>query len=113
MQAIGPEHSRFDFQGPAYMVRKGSRKLAQYPTERGVEYRYFDLASDPHERQDLYPMHAEQAADLRALLESHQANSAALRAAIAAGAQPRAEAPPPPQLDPQQEEKLRALGYLE
>jgi arylsulfatase A-like enzyme len=111
--ATGPEHSRVEFRGPAYMVRRGNRKLARYPTENGVEYRYFDLASDPLEQRNLYPTRASEAADLLELLESNELHSAALRARIAAG-KPSADSPArPPVLDPQQAEKLRALGYLD
>lgn len=111
--ATGPEHSVVGFRGPAYLVRKGSRKLARYPTENGVEYRYFDLANDPLEQRDLYPTHASEAADLLELLESNQARSDALRAQIAAGAPIGDVQPRQPLLDPKQAEKLRALGYLE
>ena len=90
--ATGPEHSRVEFRGPAYMVRKGSRKLARYPTQGGVEYRYFDLASDPLEQRNLYPTHASEAADLRELLEKNELRNDALRAQIAASARHRRHA---------------------
>ncbi len=111
--ASGPEHTLVRFMGPAYMVRAGTRKLARYPTQHGFEYRYFDLASDPLEQFNLYPSHASQAADLMQLLEGNLAQGTALRAQITKGAPTDDVQPRRPQLDPAQEETLRALGYLE
>jgi len=110
--ATGADHRPVGFRGPAYLVRQGDRKLARYPTEHGVEYRYYDLASDPREQTDLYPAHAAQAADLVELLESNLAHGAALRNELAAQASGADTPVRRPELDAQQAEKLRALGYL-
>jgi hypothetical protein len=98
------------------MVRLGSRKLARYPDGAGgFRYELYDLAIDPGERHDLLPGDPGAAADLRPLLDGYEAAGVAQRARVEAATSVGAggaalEAAP---LDPQQEQKLRALGYLE
>lgn len=107
--SLGPDRSIKIFEPPAFLVRIGDRKLTRYRNEGdGLSYEYYDLASDPEERRDLYRSHADEAADLFELLESYEERGRALRARIDRG-EPDSQAV---ELDPRQEEKLRALGYL-
>jgi hypothetical protein len=96
------------------MVRVGSRKLARYPDGAGgFRYELYDVSSDPGERHDLLPGDPDAAADLRPLVDGYEAQGAAERARIDAAT---GIAPAPAEsvtLDPEQERKLRALGYLE
>jgi arylsulfatase A-like enzyme len=113
--AMTAERRPVDFPVPAFMVRVGSRKLSRYPDgSGGFRYELYDVASDPGERRDLLPEDPGAATDLRPLLDGYEAASAAHRARVDAatrgGAAPAAAGVP---LDPQQEQKLRALGYLE
>jgi arylsulfatase A-like enzyme len=109
--ALGPERSLRRFLAPAFGVRVGDRKLARYRSDDGgFRYEYYDVAADPGERHDLYESRAAEAADLRALVDGYEARSLAQRRRLGRGE------PAPPErvfLDPRQEEKLRALGYLE
>ncbi len=103
-----------DFPAPSFMVRRGSRKLLRYPDGTGgFRYELYDVASDPEERLDLFPSGAASDVELRELLDGYEARSEQRRAAIGGPAlspAPHAESVP---LDPAQEQKLRALGYLE
>jgi len=112
--ALAAEQRLIAFPAPSFMVRRGSRKLLRYPDgSGGFRYELYDVDSDPAERHDLYPKQAESAADLRALLDGYEARSEARRAGIGDSSRlgaPQTESVP---LDPAQEEKLRALGYLE
>jgi arylsulfatase A-like enzyme len=108
--AFGPDRELLPFLAPAYLVRVGDRKLARYRTQDGgFRYEYYDVAADPREEFDLYPSRAEEARDLRGLLEGYAQRGRA------SGTRIDREAPadtPPLILDPEQEKKLRALGYL-
>ena len=91
---------------PSYSVRLGSRKLVRVRDGAGFRDAYYDLARDPGERIDLLPADPAAAADLRALLDAHLERLAELRGAVRGGAGERP-------LDPEREDALRALGYLE
>jgi arylsulfatase A-like enzyme len=108
---LGADREMQTFLAPAFLVRVGDRKLARYRTEHGgFRYEYYDVAADPLEAVDLYPSRAEEARDLWKLLETHEQRGRELRARI------DRDAPAGTQrviLDPKQEEKLRALGYLQ
>lgn len=86
---------------PTLAVRRGTRKLIREPGPDGDRYAYYDLATDPDERVDLFAAQPEQAADLRALLDGYLAETA-LPAST-----------PDDDLDPAHQAALRALGYLE
>ena len=96
---------------PAFLVRVGSRKLVRYRTADGeFRYEYYDVAADPLERSDLYPSRAEELRGLRGLIDLYDERGRETRARLDLGA------PTQPQrvlLDPRQEAKLRALGYLD
>ena len=96
------------------MVRRGSRKLLRFPDGDGAfRYELYDVAIDPSERIDLYPSEGGSAADLRALLDGYEARSDARRASLGDPTRPGAAHAESVPLDPAQQEKLRALGYLE
>jgi arylsulfatase A-like enzyme len=101
----------FPVPAPSYSVRRGFQKVARVRTRDGFRYEYYDLARDPREREDLFATRGKEVADLVALLDGYERSSAALRERAEAGAA-RAGVPEI-RLDPAQEQKLRALGYLE
>jgi hypothetical protein len=109
--ALGPERRMQRFFPPAFLVRVGSRKLVRYRTADGeFRFEYYDVAADPLERSDLYAERAEELRGLRGLIDLYEERGSAARARLDLGA------PTQPQrvlLDPRQEQKLRALGYLE
>ena len=108
--ALGPGRAMRGFWAPAYLVRVGDRKLTRYRTGNGdYEYEYYDLAGDPMERENLYAVRPEEARDLLGLLEGYEERGRQLRARIDEGGSAESQAV---ELDPRQEEKLRALGYL-
>ena len=72
-----------------------------------------DLSVDRGEQQDRYASEGEEAADLRRLLDGYEAAGQAHRDRIDASSGNAATPPETVQLDPAQEQKLRALGYLE
>jgi arylsulfatase A-like enzyme len=77
-------------------VRRDRYKL-YYDSLARAKYRLFDLAADPRELRDVSSAHPELAAELRAVLEA--------RHLVVPG-----EAPA--ELPPDEQAKLRALGYL-
>jgi arylsulfatase A-like enzyme len=100
------------FRPPIFSVQLGTRKLIRERTDDGYRYEYYDLAADPHEQHDLYPTRAAEAADLAALIEAYPQER------LREFSERTGKAPRPPgqrdlQLDPQHEEKLKALGYVE
>ncbi|MEE9608922.1 MAG: sulfatase [Myxococcota bacterium] len=99
---------------PTFSVRVGDRKLVRYRRGKGVGYAYFDLASDPGERVDRYAAMRDRVGDLRELIDAYPEAAAATKRALSGkkGALSRREQAPFA-LDPEREEKLRALGYLE
>jgi arylsulfatase A-like enzyme len=108
--ALGPDRSLRRFHPPAFLVRVGDRKLVRYRTKGGrYRYEYYDLATDPDELDDLFKTRPLEALDLHQLIESYEERNRKLRASLDRGDSPESQAAP---LDPRQEEKLRALGYL-
>jgi arylsulfatase len=108
--ALGPDRSTLAFHPPAFLVRVGDRKLTRYRNGAGGHrYEYYDLATDPEERSDLYAARPEEARDLFQLLDRYEESNLSLRAELDRGESPESQAV---ELDPRQEEKLRALGYL-
>jgi len=106
--SLGPDRSFVPFHPPATLVRLGDRKLARYRQGDVHRYEYYDLSSDPMEQRDLYATRASEAGDLFRLLEGYEERGRALRARIDRGQTDGQDV----DLDPRQEEKLRALGYL-
>ncbi len=93
---------------PTLAVRVGERKLIRFREAGGFRYELYDLAQDPREQRDLYPAQGASASELRELLDAYEQDALARRRALLRG-DPR-EAPA---LDPDREQGLRALGYLE
>jgi arylsulfatase A-like enzyme len=96
-----------DVPRPGFAVRVGSRKLIRYRDGDGFRYSYYDLDSDPGEERDLYREDPESSRDLRRLIEEYVEATAELKDRLSGdrsgGAGP---------LDPEREERLRALGYI-
>jgi arylsulfatase A-like enzyme len=112
--AWGAHMKWLPFRPPAYSVRVGSRKLAPYRTEDGYRFEFYDLERDPREQHDLYPSDPEAAADLLALIDDYERRSSEMRSRIDAAAGAVGDsAPRKTFLDPEQEQKLKALGYIE
>jgi arylsulfatase A-like enzyme len=101
---------------PGLAVRLGDRKLIRDPQPEGVVYRYFDLARDPGERADRYAAAPGEAADLQRQLDGYRRSArtaaAELRRRHSTTPEDR-EVVPEAAPDLLQEERLRALGYVE
>jgi arylsulfatase A-like enzyme len=97
------------FQPPSVSVRVGSRKVTRIRERGGFRYEYYDLSEDPGEQRDLYPRRRDEASDLVALLERYEDERRARSRELLGEEEPHA---PSLRLDPEREEKLRALGYL-
>lgn len=95
---------------PTFAVRRGHRKLIRYLDGPGHRYSYYDLANDPRERYDLYSQMPQVAAELREMIDRYQPVSEALRAALQVEPADHADEE---EIDPEREEKLRALGYID
>ncbi|MFP6627482.1 MAG: sulfatase [Myxococcota bacterium] len=97
---------------PTLALRLRGRKLVRSRTdsEDPTRYRYelYDLVADPLERNDLYPHDPSAADDLLRILRRYER---AVKGRHARLASPATDSEP--RLDPDLEEKLRALGYLE
>ncbi len=103
------------FAVPAYAVRSGSWKLMRVTRGDQTTDQLYDLAADPHERSDLSTRQSERVQNLSLLLARYEAQSAQLADALQQQAG-RAGVPSEPAealLDPEREEMLRALGYIE
>ena len=99
---------------PTLAVRVGSRKLIRFRRGGGFAYAYYDLAADPEERFDRHGDHPEEARDLRALVDAYAERARAMQSAREqARGGPGAPDTVPATLDPEREEKLRALGYVD
>jgi hypothetical protein len=85
------------------MVRADPWKLVYVPTRNGASRRLYDLRSDPGEERDLSAIEPEKADELQVLLDTIRLNDT--RATGAANTES-------PEITPEMEEKLRALGYL-
>jgi arylsulfatase A-like enzyme len=97
------------FEPPAISVRSGSRKASRIRDGGGLRYEYYDLSEDPGEQRNLHPERRGEASDLFGLLDAYEAERRARSQKLLGELEPRA---PALRLDPEQEEKLRALGYL-
>jgi arylsulfatase A-like enzyme len=100
------------FLPPSFSVREGNRKMTRYPDgEGGFRYEAYDLEGDPGETNDLIRTNGAVFPDLRSLLDGYEDSAKRGIAALRSG-----EALPagsPLVLPADQEEKLRALGYLQ
>ena len=109
--ALGPQRVLQSFPSPSFLVRVGGIKLARYPRDDGgIDYELYDVRSDPHERENLFDPDSDTSRQLIELVESYDERGKRLRAEFQRGAP--MEPPVEVFLDPRQEKKLRALGYL-
>ena len=92
------------FSVPAFALRSGSWKLMRVTRDGEVIDRLYDLAADPSERSDVGAREVERTRALSLLLTRYQAEAGR------AGAPSEPSAVP---LDPEREDMLRALGYIE
>ena len=102
------------FSVPAYAVRSGSWKLMRVTQDGKAIDRLYDLAADPNERSDVGTREPERRQALSLLLARYEADAAQLASALRqkqgrTGAPGELAAP----LDPEREDMLRALGYIE
>lgn len=107
----GGVFSKFD--APAFGVRQGMRKLARYNTADGVRRsECFNLAKDPDEHDNFCVDSALEPADLALALDEYPRVVEKRRNLLTPTAEPESVEEIVP-LDSRQEQKLRALGYLE
>ncbi len=92
-----------EFEAPAHAVRRGSQKLIRLRRNGRQEYRFFDLATDPMESRDRSGDHPERVQELAAEIE--RLDQTAIKKEV--------ERVPTLEVDPEREDKLRALGYIE
>ena len=97
------------FEPPSLAVRLGNRKLLRYSSAGEITYEFYDLKADPGEQNDLYGTGSESASDLRTLLDDYELGVRARRAELGSSAGTAR----PVLLDPDREQKLRALGYVD
>jgi arylsulfatase A-like enzyme len=101
-------------QTPTIAVRLGDRKLVRHPKWDAHGYKFYDLESDPREENNRYPELREEVADLQELLDTYLVRAEEQREAIARREREEAlERESDLSIDPEREEKLRALGYIE
>ena len=101
---------QFAVRQPTFAVRRGHRKLIRYREgPHGFRYAYYDLSSDPRETRDMYAQLTEAASDLRELLDHYRPVAEKLRASLWKDTDTVVE----DEIDPEREQKLRALGYID
>lgn len=110
--ANGPDGELIEFFAPALSARQGQRKVARYQNKEGAwRSECYDLTKDPGERTDLCATGAEPA-DLGATLDAYRDTATRHRAQLLPSDEAQTAEPSKVPLDPEQEEKLRALGYI-
>ncbi|MBW2288692.1 MAG: sulfatase [Deltaproteobacteria bacterium] len=97
---------------PALSVRQGDFKLIRYQKDGAEHFEFYDLASDPDEANDLYSADDTRQLRLREHLVRYLKESSVRRRALA-GAGSESHESPLFTPDPDTEETLRALGYIE
>jgi len=103
------------FSVPAYAVRSGSWKLLRVTRREKTIDHLYDLAADPNERQDQAARQPKRLRELSLLLARYKLQSANLASALRPkkGGEGAPSEPGSVPLDPEREEMLRALGYIE
>jgi len=111
-QIANRKFSRFGV--PSFNVRSGDHKLARYRTGDESHYEMYDVASDPGETDNIYRPDAAEAQRLQSFLTDYQQQAQQWRSRLMTDntGQTGVASVPSVGLDPEQEEKLRALGYL-
>ncbi|MED5262253.1 MAG: sulfatase [Myxococcota bacterium] len=109
--ALLPDGTTRKAMTPGIGVRLGNMKLARYTAGEGeYVYEYYDVVADPAEENDLSASRPEEVEVLRAMLDRHEEDRARFLEEIQGGKPAENKAGP---LSPDQESKLRALGYIE
>jgi arylsulfatase A-like enzyme len=98
------------FETPALSVRLGDAKLIRHRREGREVLALYDLATDPGERRNLAADEPAELERLRTLLDRHERGARDWRRALGDGGAPIDRTLP---LDPDREEMLRMLGYIE
>jgi len=106
------------FERPAFSVRVGNKKLARYLDHGKPGYEFYDLAADPQEHHNLWAKHSSEATAMATELEHYAERAAKKRKTLKtlitkSSANSALSNEEKVILDPAQEEKLRALGYLQ
>lgn len=100
------------FPTPSFMVRLGDLKLSRYPQSPDkIRYELYDLSIDPKERNNIYAGSRKRAEPLVELAEEYDRRGRRIRTEAGAGEED-AEGQRV-RLELRQQEKLRALGYLD
>jgi len=95
---------------PALSVTAGDHKLIRYFEDGTERFEFYDLAADPNELNDRYSPDGTEPLRLRGLLLRHLEETAAQRRDLVGV---ESETSPLFDPDPDTEETLRALGYIE
>jgi arylsulfatase A-like enzyme len=95
---------------PALAIRLGDRKLIRYRDASGERLLYFDLSTDPGELQEL--SEDGRASELLELSREFEAEAAEQRMQRLRNSETLGEGDPP-LMDPEREDMLRSLGYLD
>ena len=91
----------------AIVVHDGDRKFIRRSNQK---HELFDLAEDPGEKKNLWSPSHEATSELIELTDGYKKKGAEVRATLEAETGPTA---PAQVLDPAQQQKLRALGYID
>ena len=111
--AIGANYELAEFARPAYLLQIGMQKLMQYRRRGGFEYEYYDLTKDAGERHNADDPTAGHIAIMHERLAKYENDCIATAVTLSTQSRStRATTPKAMQLSPSEEEKLRALGYL-
>jgi len=94
------------------MIQVGDRRLSRYRSGADFTYEYYTLSDDPFEHRNRYADGTDAAQALRAQVDQYELNCAAMAASLAGSDDAVARTPSAVRLEPADEEKLRALGYL-
>ncbi len=102
---------------PSLAITRWPLRLVRIQTAQGPRHSLFDLTADPHEKTDLWQSRGGEVSDLLHNFDIYQSSCDRIRRTLWQGAGTRVPgapgAPGLPSIDKAQEEKLRALGYLD
>jgi arylsulfatase A-like enzyme len=99
---------------PSLAVTDWPLRLIRIRTPEGARFELYDLESDPGERNDLYTARGHEVSALVAKLDGYEDDCRRERERLAQQLTGGKETTEPARaMDPAQQEKLRALGYLD
>jgi len=99
-------------QAPSFAIEHEGYKLIRYSTSQGPRFELYDLTNDPYEKEDVAARFPAAVSALDAMLDDELTAARAIADELSGDREaerPLAE----PEISPEREEKLRALGYLE